>query len=50
MKVLDLLNDFKAVNQDGRVFSHDGIDMNEYGHQVMSEILFQKLSEKLPTN
>jgi lysophospholipase L1-like esterase len=37
--VIDLLQSFARVDNNAKKFSYDGIHMNEYGHEVMANIL-----------
>lgn len=42
--VIDLLDRFARIDDDARKFSHDGLHMNEYGHQTMADILLPIVS------
>ena len=44
---VDTLEYFNSISNDGSEFSYDGVHMNEYGHEVLSQIIFNKIKGKV---
>lgn len=46
LELIDLLDDFRRLDPDGRSFSNDGIHPHPAGHAALAAILHQKLRER----
>ena len=41
---LDLLDDLRSINSDGKMFSFDSCHLNEYGHNILANLIINKLA------
>ena len=42
---LDLLDDFRRINPDGRKFSYDSCHLNESGHEILANLIVNRLKK-----